>query len=682
VRGLQPADDGRLWSQAAVLCRKRSLFPRLRAAFERRDVPVEVVGLGGLLDVPEVADVVATLQVLDDPTADAPLLRLLTGPRWRVGPRDLVALGRHARALVRGGVPDTDDPVDKVVLGVDDASVGSLVDALDDLPPRGLSAEGRRRLEMLRDELRALRRRLDAPLPDLVSDVERTLGLDVEVGARAGVSDVVAARADLDAFADAAAAFAGDAAQDGEGEAQLSAFLAHLAAVREEENGLDLGTAGGADTVKLMTVHAAKGLEWPVVAVPGLARSASGGSAVFPAKPVSSTAWTANARLLPFPLRGDRADLPRLAGLDPESLAAFLAENAERDAREERRLAYVAFTRAEKVLLCSGFHWGEGRSTVGPSEFLLEVRAACESGAGEVDVWVETPLDENPVTAGERVVDWPAKVPPAGPAVQAAAERVRALLRDGVPQPDPPGLSGAAAAVVASWDEDLRRLADEQRRAASRRSTALLPSSLSVSALVELQRDPEALARSLVRPLPRPPSPVARRGTAFHAWLEHDVYRAPQLLDDTELPGSADDPGTAAPAELAELQEAFRRSSWWGRTPADIEVPFEMELEGVLVRGRMDAVFADPDGGWDVVDWKTGPPPRGAAADAAAVQLAAYRLAWHRLTGAPLESVRAAFHHVRADVTVRPADLLDADGLRALVRGVPLASEVQPPAVM
>jgi DNA helicase II / ATP-dependent DNA helicase PcrA len=175
-----------------------------------------------------------------------------------------------------------------------------------------------------------------------------------------------------------------------------------------------------------------------------------------------------------------------------------------------------------------------------------------------------------------------------------------------------------------------------------------------------------------VRPLPRPPSPVARRGTAFHAWLEHDVYRAPQLLDDTELPGAADDPGTAAPAELAELQEAFRRSAWWGRTPAEIEVPFEMELEGVLVRGRMDAVFADPDGGWDVVDWKTGAPPSGVAARAAAVQLAAYRLAWHRLTGAPLAAVRAAFHHVRADVTVRPADLLDADGLVALVRGVPL----------
>jgi hypothetical protein len=62
---------------------------------------VEVVGLGGLLHLPEVADIVATLEVLDDPTANAALLRLLTGPRWRIGPRDLVLLGRRAQQLVR-----------------------------------------------------------------------------------------------------------------------------------------------------------------------------------------------------------------------------------------------------------------------------------------------------------------------------------------------------------------------------------------------------------------------------------------------------------------------------------------------------------------------------------------------------------------------------------------------------
>jgi DNA helicase-2/ATP-dependent DNA helicase PcrA len=149
---------------------------------------------------------------------------------------------------------------------------------------------------------------------------------------------------------------------------------------------------------------------------------------------------------------------------------------------------------------------------------------------------------------------------------------------------------------------------------------------LSVTGLVELEHDPAALARSLLRPLPRPPSPVTRRGTAFHAWLESTVFGLPQLLEPDDLPGAADQ-GAGVDDDLLALQEAFRVSRWWGREPAEIEVPFEMSVEGLLVRGRIDAVFADDDGGWDVVDWKTGRRPTGAAATAAAVQLAAYRLA-------------------------------------------------------
>jgi len=673
-----PADPaGRHWARAAVLCRKRSMFPVLREAFEAAGVPVEVVGLGGLLAVPEVADLVATLRVLDDPTADAALLRLLTGPRWRIGPRDLARLGRHARELVRAGARRSDDPVEAVVLGADEGQAGSLVDALDDLPPDGLSSPGRERLLALRGELRMLRRRADQPLPELVADVERTLGLDVEVTARVGAPRPAEARADLDAFADAAASFAGDAAQDGAGQAVLSAFLAYLAAAADEENGLDTGAPGGADTVKLMTVHAAKGLEWPVVAVPGLARADSGGSAVFPGRP-KATSWLTNPRLLPFPLRGDAADLPRLAGLEAADITAYKKELAARDAREERRLAYVAFTRAEHLLLCSGYHWGEGKLPLGPSEFLLEARSACEAGAGAVDAWVDRP-EVNPVLASGRSAPWPAEVPPAGPAVQRAAERVRALVGDGLPgdglADDEPVLSPEAVRRVAAWDDDLGHLAEEVRRRRSRRTAAVLPPHLSVSGLVELRRDPAALARALLRPLPRRPSPVARRGTAFHAWLEHTVFGTPQLLDPLELPGSAD-ADLAGDADLGALQEAFRRSPWWGRRPQEIEVPFEMEVAGLLVRGRMDAVYVDRAVGGavdvEIVDWKTGRPPAAAAAEAAAVQLAAYRLAWHQLSGVPLDRIGAAFHHVAEGITVRPTDLLGAEGLRALVRGVPV----------
>ncbi len=178
--------------------------------------------------------------------------------------------------------------------------------------------------------------------------------------------------------------------------------------------------------------------------------------------------------------------------------------------------------------------------------------------------------------------------------------------------------------------------------------------------------------------MPRPPSPVTRRGTAFHAWLESTVFGLPQLLDPDDLPGAADQ-GAGVDDDLLALQEAFRTSQWWGRVPAEIEVPFATTIAGVVVRGRMDAVFADPGGRFDVVDWKTGRRPEGVEADAAAVQLAAYRLAWAALAGVPVERVRAAFFYVREGVTARPADLLDADGLAALVAGLPEADPAAAP---
>jgi DNA helicase-2/ATP-dependent DNA helicase PcrA len=100
-----------------------------------------------------------------------------------------------------------------------------------------------------------------------------------------------------------------------------------------------------------------------------------------------------------------------------------------------------------------------------------------------------------------------------------------------------------------------------------------------------------------------------------------------------------------------------------------VEVPFETPLGPLVLRGRIDAVYGSADGGFEVIDWKTGPPPTGDELTAAGVQLAAYRLGWSRLTGVPVERVSAGFHHVAAGVTLRPVDLLDEAGLLALVTG-------------
>jgi len=241
------------------------------------------------------------------------------------------------------------------------------------------------------------------------------------------------------------------------------------------------------------------------------------------------------------------------------------------------------------------------------------------------------------------------------------------MLRDDM------ALLPTAAGGQDRWSRDVGLLLTERaRRARTREVRVALPGHLSVSQLVLLGRDPEALARSIRRPLPSAPNPLARRGTAFHAWLE-GRWGAPRLVDDDDLPGAADE-GAAGAEALGALQQAFLASPWAGRTPVEVEAPFELLLDGLLLRGRADAVFAAAGGFLDVVDWKTGAPPRDAVDLAArSVQLAAYRLAWARLYDVPLDRVRAAFHHVREDLTIAPVDLLDEAGLVELVRSVPVA---------
>ncbi|HYN94831.1 MAG TPA: UvrD-helicase domain-containing protein [Pilimelia sp.] len=658
----------------AVLVRTRSQIAPIEAALRARGVPVEVVGLGGLLDTPEVRDVVCTLRVLADPTDGAALLRLLTGARWRIGPRDLVALHRRARAIAaarrqlpRAGSGGADPPGGEPEIAPDRLDEATLVEALADLgPAQAYSAEGFARLRAYGLELALLRHRLDQPLPDLVSDVERTIGLDVEVAVRAGqAGDAGLARGHLDALGNVAARFAGEA----EG-ATLSAFLAYLAAAETEERGLSPGEVDVVEgAVQILTAHAAKGLEWDVVAVAGLS------AGVWPGAVRGSDHYLKGVGVLPFPLRGDAGGLPRLSlagAADAKGVSQALADFTEQwrrhDEREERRLAYVGVTRPRRLLLCSGHWWGDGvRRPRGPSPFLQEVYERCVAGAGVVDAWAPPPERdaENPTAAEVARAQWPAD--PLGgrrPALAEAAALVREFLR-AEPAVD------AALDEAARWQHEAGLLLAERAERAHRDGPlpVALPGHLSVSQLVALRRDPQGLARSLRRPLPSRPDPYARRGTAFHAWLEQR-FGAVRLLDVDSLPGAADEDAAGDDA-LAELQERFLASEWADRTPVEVEVPFATVIGGVVVRGRMDAVFADPAGRFDVVDWKTGRRPGPADASAAAVQLAAYRLAWADLAGVPVDRVRAAFHYVREGVTVRPADLLDAAGLAGLIAAVP-----------
>ncbi|MGA5315217.1 UvrD-helicase domain-containing protein [Streptomyces pseudogriseolus] len=406
-------NTGKAPGEIAVLCRTATDFAEIQAALVARDVPVEVVGLSGLLHLPEIADLVAVCEVLQDPGANASLVRLLTGPRWRIGPRDLALLGRRARRMVSHARVDGDDDPDRrlaeAVEGVDPAEVISLADALDtflESPLEGggdddglpFSPDARVRFARLAAELRDLRRSLADPLMDVLHRVLAVTGLEVELSAS---PHALAARRreTLSNFLDVAASFAA-----GDNEATLLAFLGFLRTAAQYEKGLDNALPGGENTVKVLTAHKSKGLEWDVVAVPGLVTGA------FPSDR-GREKWTAQGKVLPHALRGDADTLPDVPSWDSRGLKAFHEAMKDHQHTEELRLGYVTFTRPRSLLLGSGHWWGPSQKKPrGPSEFLLALHDHCAAGYGEIEAWADEPVEdeENPALrqAGD-VQAWP-----------------------------------------------------------------------------------------------------------------------------------------------------------------------------------------------------------------------------------------------------------------------------------
>ncbi|MCL2453811.1 MAG: ATP-dependent helicase [Micrococcales bacterium] len=665
-----------LTTTAAVLCRKRSQFDVLAAALRDRGLPVQVVGLGGLLTSPEVVDLVAALQVAHDPSRGDAAMRLLTGARVRLGASDLHALAAWSDILAEraGGRRD-----------LDVADAVSVVDAIDEPPPYGwvsrhgrvLSETGRGRVVELARTLTAIRALAHLALPDLVTHTERLWGLDIEVAATPGATPA-GARARLDAFADVAARYAGSVEQP-----DLGGFLAWLEAAERREDGLELPVLEpDPDAVQVATVHAAKGLEWDVVAVPGLVDGAFPKPAALRKDGPSDKGWLTALDVLPYPARGDRDDLPALdtAGVSTGKelkarLDRFAAANGTQQIDEERRLAYVAITRAKESLLLSAARWGTGVRPRQVSPFLTEL---VDDGLVWVLGWADEPTGENPSVAEPRTATWPAdpfspdqaapgdQAVPGGAgrraAVTAAADAVLAALAADPSGPDP--VPGDPDDTVVT-----QLLAEEAARRAPVRS-AELPAHLAASKVVGLSADRAQFALDLRRPVPSAPSEAARRGTAFHAWVEAYYGRA-TLVDVDALPG-ADDDSVVTDVSSEHLRRTFLATPWAGLTPTAVEQDLETSVAGITLRARIDAVFGDPDSDDPqavvVVDWKTGTPPTDPAEKTAReVQLAIYRLAWSRRTGLALEQVRAAFCYVTTGQTVYPTTLLDETGLTDLL---------------
>jgi len=640
----------------AVLVRKRAQIALIQESLAKAGIPSEVLGLGGLVHVPEIADLVAMLKVINNPDAGASLMRHLTGPRINLGARDIASLGRFARSRSESLAADSRSIVKNIVAGnpqsaeADDQFIGSVIDALDEIEKcdkSKFSAVGYERLTAFAADLRRLRSRASAPITDLVVDIERYLNLETEVMLRDGGTH---GRRHLDRFMDEAAKFARSGGT-------LSAFLQWLDVASEEEGGLKAGAPEvDASVVQILTIHMAKGAEWDVVAVPGLAEG------TFPSANSSDPDnWITNERHIPFALRGDADILPAFSwngattnAQAKKAIDAFAQQCVDFKMREEIRLGYVAMTRARTHLFCSTSFWRDGAKPVAPSALFEKVQEVA-SAVGTVLAAPSAPdsADRNPARDIEVTAEWPRD--PLGNR-RADFNRTVALVESAPPI----NLEGKVPDELREYVEDARAIITEFNEYKAGAFDVALPPRLSTSTLIALHEDRAELARTIRRPMPRAMDEFSHRGTAFHLWIEGH-FNAKTLFDDEDfdtLTPLADD------QKLEDLKAKWLASDWAKLEPYAVEVPFETVIAGILVRGRIDAVYKT-DNGFEVIDWKTGSKELG---ESAAVQLAVYRLAWAKLQGVAVESVSAAFHYVPIDKTDRRADLLTEEQLVGLLQ--------------
>jgi DNA helicase II / ATP-dependent DNA helicase PcrA len=640
----------------AVLVRKRAQIALIQESLAKAGIPSEVLGLGGLVHVPEIADLVAMLKVINNPDAGASLMRHLTGPRINLGARDIASLGRFARSRSESLAADSRSIVKNIVAGnpqsaeADDQFIGSVIDALDEIEKcdkSKFSAVGYERLTAFAADLRRLRSRASAPITDLVVDIERYLNLETEVMLRDGGTH---GRRHLDRFMDEAAKFARSGGT-------LSAFLQWLDVASEEEGGLKAGAPEvDASVVQILTIHMAKGAEWDVVAVPGLAEG------TFPSANSSDPDnWITNERHIPFALRGDADILPAFSwngattnAQAKKAIDAFAQRCVDFKMREEIRLGYVAMTRARTHLFCSTSFWRDGAKPVAPSALFEKVQEVARA-VGTVLAAPSAPdsADRNPARDIEVTAEWPRD--PLGNR-RADFNRTIALVESAPPI----NLEGKVPDELREYVEDARAIITEFNEYKAGAFDVALPPRLSTSTLIALHEDRAELARTIRRPMPRAMDEFSHRGTAFHLWIEGH-FNAKTLFDDEDfdtLTPLADD------QKLEDLKAKWLASDWAKLEPYAVEVPFETVIAGILVRGRIDAVYKT-DNGFEVIDWKTGSKELG---ESAAVQLAVYRLAWAKLQGVAVESVSAAFHYVPIDKTDRRADLLTEEQLVGLLQ--------------
>ena len=646
-------ERGAAWSDCAVLCRTSRLFLSLQQAFTERGIPAEILGLAGLLKMPEVVEVLAYARATLDPLASVALGRILLGPRYRVGFKDLARVASLAKTkslALREEHGSEDEPF----------LFAEALEHLDEI--EGISDEGRARLEQFREELAELRVEARRPVGEFLGEIIRRTGILSELDAHLDTAAAASARRNLAAFLDEVHAFA-----PVRGELTLRAFLDYVDAVENlDKQEWSPVQPSAEDSVKVMTIHVAKGLEFDHVFVPGLAKG------LLPNTTIQHNP-AERGKSMDFELRGDAAYLPRYDG----NLSAFKRDLRKQEEYEERRTAYVAMTRARRSLHVTGAHWyGENLRAKEAGPFLRELKDwVIETKHATWDPGLDIDEEHNPILGyRERLVrDWP------GPALPTVTDDVfpDGWRRAAVDAFDQGGVQETLLDAMEPADRDrFSALAADRRGLAGhlreRESVdgAVTPSTalgtVSVGGVIDYARCPKRFYWTSIRPLPRFSGPAARIGTEIHSWIERRSAGQGQLLELDEAPDLTAEELAGEPGRIERLRQAFLASRFVDRVPLFAERAFILRMGGYAVAGRIDAVFGeDLVGAWEIVDWKTGQPP--SVDDAlAGLQLELYGLACVEVWGKRPEDLTLTYLYLGAGQE-RSRPMGDPDEVRSRV---------------
>jgi ATP-dependent helicase/nuclease subunit A len=588
--------DGGTWRPArygdiAVIFRRMTYLHLYEEALERCGVPYYVVAGAGFYKQQEVIDAVNLLRVLDDPADDLHLAGVLRSPFFAVSDEGLYRLRALGPSLYHA------------------LAAGARADRLAEEDRRGIA-----RAAALLPQWAAAKDRLG-----LASLIEQAVFNSGYAAASVGRFGGARAYANLGQMAELARQF------DRRGLYALADYVEYVTDFMQSEMRMEQAPieAPGGDTLRLMTIHKAKGLEFPIVAVPDLGYSPRGPAAPYVLHPVGGLAVRTR-------------DEEAAAG---DACAMALARHDEAAAQREEnwRLLYVAMTRARDYLLLSS----HDSSRAPPEDSWLDAILR-GLGADRTEGDRDLRLPSGHVL---RLSAHPPKAEKTGPGKRRGGPRD--VFADG----------------RVLWD----RLHDRGARSARRAAGALAqvapppvpvraPARIAATALATYARCPRLYWWTEVLGVDQPEAAPAAAGLSPRHWgvVSHrafelaasarpaDVHAAVEgALREADIgPGPARD---QLGRRLLDALDAFWHTPLGRRVTqarrAHREMPFIFRLDNTEIRGTMDLLFEGADGAWELVDYKSAAPTvdaAGAPGTTHEFQSGLYALAAGRWLGRPV----------------------------------------------